>query len=136
MALLDTTALIDLNRRPGSPLRLRADAATAALRAAGETLCTSRINEAEFRVGPYRLADPTLETARVESLLASLVILEFDAAAAVRYAQAQAHLLDIGRPAGEADVFIAAVALANGQRLVTRNPAHFTDIPGLAVHAY
>ena len=34
------------------------------------------------------------------------------------------------------DVFIAAVALANGQRLVTRNPSHFANIPDLVIEAY
>ncbi|MGB7159393.1 MAG: type II toxin-antitoxin system VapC family toxin [Tepidisphaeraceae bacterium] len=136
MALLDTTVLIDLNLRPRSPLRRRADAVTAALVSRGEELCTSRINEAEFRVGAFRALDPARETARIDMLLSKLVILEFDATAARRYAEAQAHLLNIGKPSGEADVFIAAVALANGQRLVTRNPAHFANIPGLVIEAY
>lgn len=136
MALLDTTVLIDLNLRPRSPLRRRADALAAQLVRRGEQLCTSRINEAEFRVGAFRAGDPAREAARIEALLSRLIILEFDASAARRYAEAQAHLLNIGRPSGEADVFIAAVALANGQRLVTRNPDHFANIPGLVVEAY
>jgi tRNA(fMet)-specific endonuclease VapC len=136
VALLDTTALIDLHRRPASPNRRRADTAIAAVRARGEELCTSRINEAEFRVGGFRARDPLRETGRIEALLSILVILEFDAAAARRYAEARAHQLDLGRPSGEADVLIAAVALANGQRLVTRNADHFADIPGLVVQPY
>ena len=136
MALLDTTALIDSIRSPRSANRLRLEAVTGRLSAASETLCTSRINEAEFRVGAFRAADRARESSLIESLLAALVILEFDAVAALRYAEAQAHLLDIGKPSGDADVFIAAVALANGQRLVTRNAAHFANIPGLIVEAY
>jgi predicted nucleic acid-binding protein len=34
------------------------------------------------------------------------------------------------------DVLIAAVAMANGQELITRNPRHFADIPGLVVATY
>lgn len=136
MAMLDTTALVDLSRRAGSSNRRRADAAVAALLARGETLCTSRINEAEFRVGAFRSTNAVREALDIETLLSILVILEFDAASALLYARTQAHLLDIGRPSGKADVFIAAIALANGQRLVTRNPRHFADIPGLVVESY
>lgn len=136
MAMLDTTALIDLNRRAGSPHRRRADDAVGAMLARGEVLCTSRINEAEFRVGAFRATDRVRDTARIESLLSMLIVLEFDAAAALGYAEVQAHLLDIGKPSGEADVFIAAIALVNGQRLVTRNPDHFGEIPGLVVQSY
>lgn len=103
---------------------------------AGDSLFTSRINEAEFRVGGFRAKNRTVESATVELVLSSFPILEFDAASALRYAQVQAHLLDIGKPSGEADVFIAAIALANGQRLVTRNPRHFADVPGLVVESY
>ena len=136
MAMLDTTVLIDLRRRPGSPHYVRADAATRRAIDRGEPLCTSRINEAEFRVGGLRSADPAGEQAGIDSLLSTLVMLEFDTAAARRYAEARAYQLDIGRPAGQADVFVAAVALANGQTLITRNPKHFADVPGLTVESY
>jgi predicted nucleic acid-binding protein len=33
-------------------------------------------------------------------------------------------------------VLIAATVLEAGEYLVTRNPAHFADIPGLAVESY
>jgi len=136
VALLDTTVLIDLTRRAGHPQRARAEAVTRRLLSAGEPLLTSRINEAEFRVGPLRAADATREAAKVEAVLATLVVLDFDAAAAVRFAEAQAHLLGTGRPAGEMDVLIAAVALANGQSIVTRNPEDFVEIRGLVIEAY
>jgi len=52
VALLDTTVLIDLGRRPQLPAHQHARAAVQDLLAAGEMLFTSRINEAEFRIGP------------------------------------------------------------------------------------
>ena len=137
MALLDTTALIDLTRRPTSPHLLRLDSLTRQLITSGETLCTSRINEAEFWVGVFRAANPVRETAKVEGVLSMLVMLEFDAAAAKRFGQVQAQLFAVGRPAGgQADLMIAAVALANGQSLVTRNARHFATVPGLTVLSY
>ena len=109
----------------------------AQLIANGQTICTSRINEAEFRIGEFRAADPVREAIKINAVLSSLVVLEFDAMAAVRYAQVQAQRLAVGRPAGgQADLMIAAVALVNGQSLVTRNTKHFSAVPGLTVLAY
>ena len=136
MALLDTTVLIDLGRRPESPLHQRVRGPLVRALAAGETLFTSRISEAEFRVGPERSSDRAKELATVERVLAGLVVLEFDAEACRRYARVKAALLAAGRPTGDCDTLIASTALANGERLVTRNPKHFADIPGLAVESY
>jgi tRNA(fMet)-specific endonuclease VapC len=136
VALLDTTVLVDLTRSPRSDAHRRAAALVVAKLRAGETLYTSRINEAEFRVGAVRSSDAKAETARIERVLAGLVMLEFDAASARRFADVKAHLLQHGRPVGDVDTLIAAVALANGQPLVTRNPRHFTNVPGLTVESY
>ena len=53
-----------------------------------------------------------------------------------RFATIAAHLTRIGRPAGDMDTLIAAVALANDQTLITRNPRHFADIPGFPTESY
>lgn len=45
-------------------------------------------------------------------------------------------MLDQGTPAGEMDTLIAAVALAQGEALVTRNARHFEGIAGLTVLGY
>jgi tRNA(fMet)-specific endonuclease VapC len=136
VALLDTTVLIDLSRRPGTPSHSRARRRVDELTARGETLFTSRINEAEFLVGPERVRNRAEEILRVEGVLAWLQILEFDAAAARFYARTKAALLDAGQPVGDCDTMVAAVALANGQMLLTRNPNHFVGVPGLAVSWY
>ena len=136
MALLDTTVLVDLGRRPDSEFHRRARAQVARLVAEGHTLFTSRINEAEFRVGPELSRDPQKELVRVERVLAGVVILEFDAEASLRYARIKEHLMKRGRPAGDCDMLIAAVAIANGEPLLTRNPRHFYDVPGLDVTSY
>src|SRR6478609_547317 len=136
MALLDTTVLIDLGRGTRSPVRLRAMALMDRLLDEDDTLYTSRLNEAEFRVGSFRADDPGRETETIETVLAATVILEFDVASAARYAQVRARLLDLGKPAGEIDTLVAAVAMENGQALVTRNPKHFANITGLTVLTY
>ena len=103
---------------------------------AGEAICTARVSEAELRVGPHRSPDPVAELLRTERVLAGCTILEFDATAARIFAEVKAHLLNIGRPVGDMDVQIAAVALAGSQPLVTRNARHFADVPGLRVESY
>jgi predicted nucleic acid-binding protein len=136
MALLDTNVLIDL--RPTAAKRKRAEASAAVLDRVrrGEMICTSRINEAELRVGPPRAPDPAGELAAVEEVLSSCVIIEFDADAARRFGEVKAHLLAIGRPVGDADIQIAAVALACGETLLTRNVRHFVDVPNLLIESY
>ena len=136
MALLDTTVLIDLGRQARAPAHQRARAAVRRLLASGEMLFTSRINEAEFRVGPEMSGDRRGELERVERVLAGIVILEFKADAAQRYAVIKAAMFRRGRPVGDCDALIASVALAHGQWLLTRNPRHFQDITGLVVQSY
>lgn len=136
MALLDTTVLIDLGRRPTILTHQHARAAVQRLLASGETLFTSRINEAEFRVGAEMSDQRLRELERVERILGGMVILEFNADAALRYAAIKAAMLKRGRPVGDCDVLIASVALAHGQLLLTRNPRHFGDIAGLIVQSY
>jgi predicted nucleic acid-binding protein len=136
VALLDTTVLIDLGRRPHAREHHHARVAVRGLLQAGEMLFTSRINEAEFRIGPEMSADRPREQERVARVLAGIVILEFNAEAALRYAVIKAATLKRGRPIGDCDAMIAAVALAHGQLLLTRNPRHFRNIAGLIVQTY
>lgn len=136
MTLLDTSVLIDVSKGGRTAASLRAQAAMKAHVAAGEGLFTSRLNEAEFRVGPWRSSDPAGEALKVEDVLAVVAILEFDGAAAAAFGQIKALLLGIGRFPGDMDVLIAAVALVNNQKILTRNPRHFADVPALVVETY
>jgi tRNA(fMet)-specific endonuclease VapC len=133
---LDTTVLIDLAPRADPTRYNRAMAALAPLTAAGQMLCTTRLNVAELWVGVERSKDRSLELSKVEAVLKGVPVLELDEAAARLFGVLQAHVLNIGRPAGDIDALIAAVAMANGQPLVTRNAAHFSNFPGLVVHSY
>jgi len=136
LALLDTTVLIDLGRQPQSSAHRNARAAVQSLLSRGEMLFTSRINEAEFRIGPEMSSDRRRELERVERILAGIVILEFTADAARRFAVLKAAAYKRGRPVSDCDALIASVALAYGQLLVTRNARHFEHIAGLIVQSY
>ena len=67
--------------------------------------------------------------ARTEELLAQILILSFDEAAASRFdsIRSQRGLRKVGR----ADLLIASIALSRRATLVTRNLKHFRQIPGL-----
>jgi predicted nucleic acid-binding protein len=136
MPCLDTTVLIDLARPGNRPQRLRAENAVRRILQAGDPVATTRVNEAEFRVGIYRSPNPATERESVERVLAQLMILDLDAHSAEMFARAKAHVLNIGRPTGDADLLIGAIASGHRLPLLTRNPSDFENIPGLVVVTY
>jgi tRNA(fMet)-specific endonuclease VapC len=68
---------------------------------------------------------------RTEELLAQIVIVPFDDAAAAHFELLLA--MKEARKMGRADLLIASIALAHRATLVTRNLRHFRPIPGLIV---
>jgi tRNA(fMet)-specific endonuclease VapC len=136
MACLDTSVLLDLTGRGGKRRQRLARARITALNAEGELLVTTRFNVAELKVGVWRSRDPERERDAVRRLLAPLGILEFDARAADAFGAIVATLKERGRPIGDMDALIAAVALSQDQRLVTGNPKHFQQVPDLRVETY
>ena len=136
MALLDTNVLIDLSQGNTTDEGRRANTFLLQKLRDGDSLHTSRLNEAEFGIGSHRARDPAAERIKIEDVLSTVVVVEFDAAAAHAFAAAKAKLLSLGRFPGDMDVLIAAVCLAHDQPLVTRNPRHFADVPGLTVESY
>ncbi len=136
MACLDTTFLIDLGRRGASSRRARARRKLARLVEEDERLATTRFNVAELYVGVFRVRDSVREEKAVRAVLDGLEILEFTEAAARIFGRITAQQQKVGRPGGDMDVLIAAVALTAKQAVVTRNPSHFRNIPGLAVESY
>jgi tRNA(fMet)-specific endonuclease VapC len=92
----------------------------------------SALSVAELHRGLYK--DPAhiaLRQARLSVLLPSLIVVPFDAAAALAYGRIIAQC---GRAKGrDFDRMIAAHAIATASVLVTDNDADFRDIPGLAI---
>jgi predicted nucleic acid-binding protein len=136
MACLDTTLLLDLRGRGGRKLQDRARRKVLGLSLAGEELTTTIFNLAELWVGIEQAADREEEQAIVEQILSPLRVLDFDPTSARGFGRITAHLQRLGRPAGDMDVLIAAVAMIQNQKVVTRNSEHFARIPGLQVESY
>lgn len=130
MYLLDTDILSNLMKRSPSPILIAKLASVPV-----EQQFTSSITLGELVYGAHRLearTDALLE--RLEkTLVPNLPILPFDVAAAYQYGEVRAQLERQGTPIGEADLRIAAIALAHGFTVVTGNVRHFQRVPGLSV---
>lgn len=60
-----------------------------------------------------------------------LSVLPFDQTAAEEFGKIQGKLRQMGKPTGEMDALIAAIALSRGDTVVTHNTRHFENIPHL-----
>lgn len=89
------------------------------------------IVQAELAFGAFRSKNPRLNMSKVASLFGQLPSLPFDDAAATIYGQIRAALVAQGNSIGPNDLFIAAIALANGTTVVTGNLQEFSRVPGL-----
>jgi len=135
MACLDTTILIDLLGKPSSR-KQQAVGKIKELAEGGEAVTTTRFNIAELYVGVARSKHPEADERVIDALLSDFETLEFTAAAARVFGSITAYLQQIGKPAGDMDVLIAATAMVHGHTLVTRNTRHFRHIPELIVEQY
>jgi tRNA(fMet)-specific endonuclease VapC len=124
--LLDTNIVSDLVRHPqGRVAQKIAEYGEAAI-------STSIVVAAELRFGAAKKASPRL-TAQVESILAAIEVLPFDAPADRAYAKLRLALEQAGQPIGPNDMLIAAHALANDCVLISANVDEFTRVAGLQV---
>lgn len=88
---------------------------------------------AELLFGARASARSLANLQSLRQFLQLVTIVDFDANTADTYSQIRLDLRRKGRPTGEIDALIAAVAMANGAILVTHNTKHFANIDGLAL---
>lgn len=135
MACWDTTVILDLLGRNGS--RKRTDALEKLKQLEhDQPHSITRFTIAEVLVGVEMVADRAQAIAKLQVAIDKLEVLEFDELSMRTYAKIFRQLQAINRLSGVMDMLIAAVALRNRQRIVTRNPRHFALVPGLRVDAY
>jgi tRNA(fMet)-specific endonuclease VapC len=122
--LLDTNILSDLIRNPQGRVAAR-------VAEVGEgKVCTSIIVAAELRYGAAKRGSARL-TKQLESVLAVLETLPFEAPAEIVYGEVRTRLEAAGTPIGANDLLIAAHAAALGYTIVTDNEREFARIDGL-----
>ncbi|MCA9973084.1 MAG: type II toxin-antitoxin system VapC family toxin [Anaerolineales bacterium] len=133
MILLDTNVLSELMRpQPNAAVvRWVDDQLTS-------TLFTSAVTRAEIELGLALLPDSRRKqtlTMLARDLFAKFPqrCLPFEERAAVHYGRIVASRIRTGRPMSVEDAQIAAIALANGLRLATRNEKDFAEISDLVV---
>ena len=130
MVCFDTDFLIAfLNKNPDALKKLED------LEAKGSrTACTTTVNVAELYKGVYRANDRQKEVDRVKRLVDTLHLLTLDGESARLVGELDAAMKS--STIGDLDIFIASIAVANGETLVTRNVKHFERVPGLEVESW
>ena len=129
MLILDTNVVSELMRPAPDP----AIASWVAERATSSLFLTA-VTEAELRFGlavmPSGKRRDGLATGLERMLETGFAnrILPFDSGAARAYAGIAAARRRLGRPIGQADCQLAAIALARGMAIATRNVRDFEDI--------
>ena len=91
----------------------------------------SSIILAELYKGAYCSQKIAQNIHNLNQLTAIIPVIEFDQMAAEEFGKIQAQLRKMGRPTGELDAAIAAVARSRSDILVTNNTRHFINIPDL-----
>lgn len=101
------------------------------LRAHADQIAVSALVAGELLYGARTSARPDENLEALDRFFQVVPVVPFDRAAAEAYSRIRLGLRRIGRPAGEIDTLVAAVALAHGATLVTHNTRHFQHIPDL-----
>ncbi len=123
LRVLDTDTCIEL---------LRGNARVIERRAAYDCdVATTWMTAAELHFGAANSTTPELNARVVDAFLATLDVLEMDAAAARIFGEAKALLRRAGTAPADADLLIASVAAARGAVVVTGNRSHFARFPGI-----
>jgi predicted nucleic acid-binding protein len=128
-ALIDTSVLIDVERG-------RLSLAALASHDPDEDVAISVVTASELLHGVHRVrggARAARAEAFVEGLLARVPVLPFDMTEARAHARLSADLQARGIAVGAHDLLIAATAVANDYRIVTRDLRSFTKIAELEV---
>jgi len=121
MYLLDTNICIALNQEH--------PAALAQFEQKADECYISTLVLAELYKGVYCSTRVAQNLAKLEDLLSVLAVISFDDAAAEDFGKIQGELRRMGKPTGEIDAMIAAVARSRGDIIVTHNTQDFENIP-------
>lgn len=98
-----------------------------------DAIATTWMTAAELYYGAAKSSAPAANRGVVDAFLKTLPVLPSDVESARLFGYNKALLHRAGLPSADADLIIAAIAMANGAVLVTGNTRHFDRIPGLSL---
>ncbi|MEK6959990.1 MAG: PIN domain-containing protein [Nanoarchaeota archaeon] len=130
MACLDTSFIIDLLKGKKEGRALLDD-----LEQNEKRITVSAPSVMELWVGAMLCSNNDRAKSKINEFLSSVEILPFDERGAKQAAEIEYTLLKRGTPIETEDVMTAAIALTQGEKVVTHDE-HFARIPGLRVVKY
>lgn len=125
--LIDTSILLAVERGWLDPVRLRSEDDD-------ELIAIAAISASELLHGVHRLTGAVARARAerfAETVLGSIPVIPFDLEVARVHARLDAELSAAGTPVGDADLMIAATAVALDYRIATRDLRSFPKIKGL-----
>lgn len=98
-----------------------------------DEIVISSISKAEMYYGSAKSQTPEISRAKQDSFFNRFTSISFSDQAAEFYGTIRAGLERKGKPIGQNDMLIAAIALANNLVLVTHNISEFERVPNLTL---
>ena len=123
MKILDSDTCIEILRGNVKVIAKR--------RTVADDVATTWITASELAFGAEKSREPARNTTLVTEFLATLPVLGLDMPAALEFGRRKARLERAGMRIADADLLIAAIALAHGASVVTGNRKHYERIEGL-----
>lgn len=127
ISLLDTDVIVDVLRRHPAVSRRLAEASP-------DDFGIPSVSIAELTYGAERSSNPARAHALWRAFVAPYPIVPFDREAAEHHGRLRFALRH--EPIGERDLLIAAIAVAKGLTVATRNVREFGRVPGLQVQEW
>lgn len=129
MVCVDTSFLVALERREAGALEKVSELADR-----GESVFVSAVSVAEFFRGAYGSRDRERALREARGLIGLFAVLDLDYEAGRLWGELSESMKS--SPVGDRNLFIACIALANRQGVLTRNLKHFDGVPGLVVESW
>lgn len=120
--------LLRKDQRALSKLRNEADK--------GSRVSTTVISLCELYAGAYGSENSPTELRKVKQLISRLEIFELTEEASRKYGELLNSQAIRTQPIGDFDLIIAAIVMATGEALATRNPEHFGRVQGLSLEQW
>ncbi len=131
MVCLDTCFIIDILRN-----NLKAALVKERIEKSSESLTIASPTIIELMRGLESENVRENERERIDSFIKSVTTLPLDKESAIKSGEIESYLIGDGQRIDIEDIMIAAIAIVNHEKLITRNEKHFNRIKGLEVEIY